>query len=62
MPERDECEDEYARDEHISPPSERNIDVSIRALSAGKNRSLAVQSPDNPKVITSMPAFPKTEC
>ena len=33
MPERDECEDEDARDENISRPSERDVDVPIQTLS-----------------------------
>ena len=61
MPERDEREDEDARDEDISCPSERNVDVPIRILNTRENWSLAVQSPDDPEIITSVPAFPKTE-
>jgi hypothetical protein len=37
MPERDKREDEDARDEDISRPSERNVDVPIRTLSALEN-------------------------
>lgn len=61
MPERNEREDEDARDENISRPSERNVDVPIRTLSVRENWSLAVQLPDDPEIITPVPAFPKTE-
>lgn len=61
MPERDEREDEDARDEYISRPSKRNVDVPVRALSTCETRSSVVQLPDNPEIITPVPAFPKTE-
>jgi len=61
MPERDEREDKDARNENISRPSERNVDVPIRTLNARENWNLAVQLPDDPEIITSVPAFPKTE-
>lgn len=61
MPERNKREDEDARDKYIPRPSERNVDVPIRALSTCENRSLVVQLPDNPEIIAPVPAFPKTE-
>ena len=33
MPERDERENENARDENVFRPSKRNVDVPIRSLS-----------------------------
>jgi len=61
MPESDKREDEDAREEYISRPSERNVDVPIRALSTCENRGLVVQLPDDPEIVTSVPAFPETE-
>jgi len=61
MPECDKREDENARDEDISRPSERNVDVPVRILNSHENWSSVVQLPDNPEVVTSVPALPKTE-
>ena len=62
MPERDEREDEDARGEDISRPPKRDIYISIRTFSIHEDWSLARQSPDDPEIVTSMPAFPKAEC
>jgi len=61
VPERDKREDEDARGEDISRPSEWNVDVPVRILNDRENWSSSVQLPDNPEVVTSVPALPKTE-